>query len=77
MTRKDCLELRPGQIVYDRWHQNYDGTPSRWKVNGKVRTWKTKPDVYVPIKHGLYDFDAITLTNADRFTLNEEEASNG
>ena len=33
----------------------------RWKVNGKVQRWKRSPDrIRVPLKHGLYAYDAIT-----------------
>lgn len=74
MTREDALKLHHGQIIYDRWHTNADGTPARWRVNGKVKTWKTSPRIYVPIKHGLRDYDAITLDNAARFSLTEEGA---
>jgi hypothetical protein len=35
--------------------------PARWRVNGKVQTWKRSPErVRVPVKFGLYSYDAIT-----------------
>ena len=41
------------------WHvtlKNVDGTPKRFRVNGKVKTWKRdKNRIRVPLKHGLYD----------------------
>lgn len=76
MTRQEVLGLNYGQVVYDRHHKNADGTPARWRVASQVKTWKTKPDVRVSIKHGLRDWDTITLTNADRFSLTEEGADN-
>jgi len=32
----------------------------RWKVNGKVQTWKRDASrIRVPLKHGLYSYDAL------------------
>jgi hypothetical protein len=39
------------------WHvseKNADGTPVRCRVNGKCKTWKTRPNEFrLPVKHGL------------------------
>jgi len=38
-----------------------DQRGKRWKVNGRVQRWKRSPDrIRVPLKHGLYRYDAIT-----------------
>lgn len=30
------------------------------KINGKPKTWKTRPDnVHVPIKYGLYEYETV------------------
>jgi len=64
--------LRPGQLVYLVNSWDSDGKPSRAKVNGRVQTWKTRPnDFKVPLKRGLYDTGYLTPSNADRFTLTE------
>lgn len=74
ITLKQAKELKPGQVIYSREYNNSDGTPQRWRVNGKVRTWKTMVDrVYVPLKHGIYDYDAMTETDLDSYSLEGEE----
>ena len=61
MTLEEAKALKHGQIVYHKINKNSDGTPQRWKVNGRVKTWKRdKSRVSVPIKHGLYSYDYIT-----------------
>lgn len=45
--------------------KNADGTPARCRVNGKCKTWKTRPDDFqLPVKHGLRDTFYITPFNA-------------
>lgn len=61
ITLREAKALRPGTILHHTKNKNADGSPQRWKVNGKVKTWKTRPnDVKVPIKHGLYAYGYIT-----------------
>ena len=56
-------------------NRNADGTPQRWRVNGKPKTWKTRPnDVRIPIKHGLYAFDYLTQNNLNLVCLTAIEA---
>ena len=53
LTRNDTLEHTE--------NTNADGTPQRWRVNGKVKTWKRDASrVQVPIKNGLYNYDYLT-----------------
>lgn len=36
--------------------------------NGKTQTWKTRPDEFrVPVKHGLYEYGEITLSDAENW----------
>lgn len=64
MTLEEAKGLRIGQIVHHVDVRNADGTPSRWKVTGKVKTWVRSPNrVRVPVKHGLYNYDYIDETN--------------
>lgn len=43
-----------------------DGYGKRWYVNGKITTWKTDPTrIRVPLKHGLYSYDALTTEDFD------------
>jgi len=51
--------------------KNSDGTCVRWRVNGAVKTWKTRPNEFrIPVKHGMYDFGYITEKNYHLFHLN-------
>jgi hypothetical protein len=63
LTLDDAKLLKRGDILYETnsLSRNADYTPRRWKVNGEVKTWKTDPiRIRVPLKHGLYSYDAIT-----------------
>jgi hypothetical protein len=51
-------------------HNNADGTPVRWRRNGKTKTWKTRPaDFRIPVKYGLYQYGYIDQDNADQFQV--------
>lgn len=52
-------------VFYDVTEKNADGTPKRWRRNGKTKTWKTRPeDFEIPVKYGLYTYGTITQDNA-------------
>ena len=54
LTLEQAKELRYGDYLVDEYGK-------RWKVNGEVKRWKRDPDrIRVPLKHGLYSYDAIT-----------------
>lgn len=75
ITLEQAKNLTRGTIIYHNTYRNADGTPERWKINGKVKTWKTRPNhVQVPLKHGLRDFDYLTHENLHKFSLTEEDA---
>ena len=53
LTLEEAKGLKPGDILHD-------DQGKRWKVNGRVKLWKTFPHrIYVPLKHGLYTYEAI------------------
>ena len=56
LTLAEARSLKPGDILIDKHGK-------RWKVTGQVKTWK-KPEnahrIRVPLKHGLYTYDALT-----------------
>jgi hypothetical protein len=64
-TRKrgSTISLRPLTIEevkgLDRgttlWFLDLHGQARHIRVNGRVKTWKTRPDVEVPVKYGLYE----------------------
>jgi hypothetical protein len=59
MTLDEAKLLRVGQRVID-----VNG--KRWKINGKVRTWKRNPNrIEIPVKHGLYVYGYINQHNLD------------
>lgn len=61
LTLSQAKKLSPGDMLYHRINKNADDTPQRWRVNGKVKTWKTRPnDVKIPVKQGLRNCDYLT-----------------
>lgn len=75
ITKTDAQKLYIGQEIYNAFHFNADKSFQRWRVNGKCKTWKTKPEEFVvPIKHGLWTYDYLNHENAFDFCLSEEEA---
>lgn len=45
---------------YHRINRNADGSPQRWRVNGQIKRWKKdRARMRLPIKYGLYGYDAI------------------
>lgn len=54
ITKSIALTLKRGDILHHKTRLNRDGTPQRCRVNGKAKTWKTRPnDFTLPVKHGL------------------------
>jgi hypothetical protein len=76
MTLKQAKKLKVGQIIYDSLlPKQPNNLIRRWKVNGKVQTWKRDDSrVKVPIKYGLYNFAYLTENNLNGFHLTEERA---
>jgi hypothetical protein len=72
ITLSQAKKLKHGQTLYHLVFKNADGTAQRWRVNGKVKTWKTQPErVQVPIKHGLYSYDYLTENELHLVSLTE------
>lgn len=70
LTIEQAKALRHGQILHHWKQKNADGTPLRVCVNGKVQTWKTRPDeCRIPVKRGLYSYGAITHRELEYWTL--------
>lgn len=56
MTRQQAEQLTYRDELHHVTKPNADGTPKRCRVNGKMKTWKTRPnDWLLPVKHGLRD----------------------
>lgn len=63
ITLENAKNLQPGDVLVN-------GRGHRWKVNGKVKTWKTRPnEVKIPVKHGLYAYDYVTQNDLHLVTL--------
>lgn len=61
LTLELAKQLKPRDVLYAADITNKNGEAQRWRVNGKVKTWKRDPGrVYVPLKHGLYDYNNLT-----------------
>ena len=61
ITLDQAKSLRHGDILHHVTNKNSDGTPQRWRVNGAVKTWKTRPnEVKIPVKYGMYSYDYVT-----------------
>lgn len=64
ITREIAMTLTYGTLHHVS-AKNADGTPVRCRVNGKCKTWKTRPnDFRLPVKYGLKRCFYITPSNA-------------
>lgn len=78
LTLEQAKNLEHGTVLYHIGNRNADGSLQKWRVNGKVRTWKTMPEkVEVPLKHGMYAYDYLTEHTLDLLCLTEDEARKG
>jgi hypothetical protein len=78
LTLEEAKNLKHGQVLYHTINRATDGTAQKWRVNGKVQTWKRDSKlIKVPIKNGLRNCDYLTqddlglvsLWNSKRFSL--------
>jgi hypothetical protein len=61
----DLSALYPGTVLHHTTATNSDGTPLCARVNGAVKTWRTRPGAFsVPMKHGLRSHFYLTEDNA-------------
>ncbi len=68
LTQEQAAGFYKGKKLYHKTARNADGTAKRCRVNGKLKTWKTRPDDWqLPVKHGLYDYFYITPSNASEW----------
>jgi len=75
MTLGEAKALRPGDTLYSVIFENADGSPQRWRVNGRPLTWKRRPNmVTVPLKRGLNQHHKLTENYLAMFELTLERA---
>ena len=61
LTLQKAKTLQYGDILNPVGYFNADGTPMRFRVIGKVKTWKRDSSrVEIPLKRGMYEFTHIT-----------------
>lgn len=78
LTLQDAKELQYRQELYYSGSSDYRGAPQKWRVSGKPKTWKTRPnEVEVPIKWGMYVSAKITENDLNLFHFYEWEAVKG
>lgn len=74
ITREQAGQLTYRQTLYCWTQKDSRGEPSRCRVNGAVKTWKTRPnDFQIPVKQGLYSYGYITKDNAKFWALTDED----
>lgn len=74
ILKDDAINLPIGTILHHYTEKGSDGKPIRCKVNGKCKTWKTKPNQFrLPVKHGLWTCFYITEMNGADWRREEHE----
>ena len=72
MTLREAKALLYGDRLHHKTAKNADGTPQRFRVSGKPKTWKTRPnEVRVPCKRGMYENGYIDHNNMSEFALGD------
>jgi hypothetical protein len=70
MTLAQAKSLSPGDVLHHVSLRNADGSPQRWRVNGRVKTWKRDCfRIHVPLKRGLYSHGYLDESNINQFSL--------
>lgn len=72
ITKEQAVALKHGTILHHNTATQGKGAPLRCRVNGKCKTWKTRPEEFkLPVKHGLYEHGYIDETNAAGWSVAE------
>lgn len=70
ITIEQAMAAKHGDVFHMKNEKNADGTPVRWRVMGKIRTWKTRPNEFmIPVKNGMYRHCYITEADLDLFEM--------
>ena len=76
ITLEEAKSLKHGDILYHTTNRNADGSPQKWTVTGKPKTWKTRPnEIEIPVKYGMYLHDYVTHFNLCLVSLVEWKAT--
>lgn len=72
MTFAEVSSLQYRQTIYHKTEKNADGTKLRARVNGQLKTWKTRPGEFrLPVKYGLKTCFYLTPGNVGDWDLYE------
>ena len=70
----EAKHLKMGQILYSRQYINRDGSPQRWRINGRIKWWRISPEkILVPLKRGLREYDYLTEEDLWLYSLSEQD----
>jgi len=70
ITKEIAIALRGRTVLHHVTKKNSDNTPMRVRVNGKCKTWVTRPNEFrLPVKYGLYECGYIDQDNAASFVV--------
>lgn len=73
ITIEQAKQLTYGSEIHANDYFNSNGTCQRFRLNGKVRTWKRDLNrIEIPVKRGLYQYYTITNRELDQFHLVED-----
>jgi len=65
ITKQIATTLSHRAILHHTHYKDAGGSPARCRVNGKCKTWKTRPeDFRLPVKYGLRTCFYITPADA-------------
>lgn len=71
---ENLSNLDRGFILEHKILKNKDGSPKRCRVNGKLKTWVTRPNEFaMPVKQGLYSFFYLTEKNAHEWDIPKKD----
>lgn len=72
MTKDELINLPRGTTLHHVSLRNADGSALRARVNGRAKTWVTRPEEFrLPMKHGLKNCFYITERDADLWELSQ------
>jgi hypothetical protein len=69
MDIKDAIEqniIGQYDVIYHKHLKNADGTARRYKITS-IKRWKTKPDVLIGLKRGLYEYHKLNINDMQDF----------
>lgn len=70
LVKSKLSQLSYRSILNHKTLKNKDGSPLRVRVNGKLKTWKTRIyEFQLPMKHGLKDCFYINETNYGEWAI--------